>query len=111
SSAGCAPASPMIPYCFPGQNGVVACPCGNPPSSTGRGCNNFTAFSGGAQLSATGVASLSGDTVVFTSAGENATATTIFLQGTTQIATGVAFGAGVRCVGGSLKRLYVGNAS
>ena len=83
----------------------------NPPTSTGRGCNNFGAFSGGAILSATGTASLSADSVVFNSSGENATAPTIFLQGTTQIATGIVFGAGIRCVGGTLKRLYLGNAS
>jgi hypothetical protein len=58
-----------------------------------------------------GVASLSADTLVFTSSGENPTAFTIFVQGTTSNPAGNVFGAGVRCVGGSLKRLYTGSAS
>ena len=44
-------------------------------------------------------------------AGENNTALTIFLQGTSSNPTGVLYGAGVRCVAGSLRRLYSGNAS
>jgi len=43
--------------------------------------------------------------------GENSTAFTIFVQGTTSNPTGTVFGAGVRCAGGSLKRLYAGAAA
>ncbi len=98
-------------YCDPGASGVIACPCTNPPSGSGRGCNNFGAMSGGASLSATGNASLMADTLVFTSTGENNTSLTIFLQGTASNSTGVPYGAGVRCVAGILKRLYTGGAS
>jgi hypothetical protein len=53
---------------------------------------------------------VSPDTVVITSSGELATATSIFLQGNASNAAGTVFGDGVRCVAGSLKRLYVKNA-
>jgi hypothetical protein len=103
--------SPMTSYCSPGLAGTIPCPCGNPPSVADRGCDNFGSGTGGAVLSAVGTPSLSGDTLVFLSEGENATAFTIFVQGTASNPTGVAFGAGVRCVAGSLKRLYSGAAS
>ena len=44
-------------------------------------------------------------------AGEKPTATSILLQGNVEVANGTAFGMGVRCVGGTLKRLYVKTAS
>jgi len=85
---------------------VIACPCGNQPSSLGRGCDN-SSFTGGAVLAAGGIAYLSIDSLVFTTSDEKPNATSILLQGTTSLPTGVAFGQGVRCVGGSMKRLYV----
>jgi hypothetical protein len=103
--------SPMVSFCEPGVGGTIACPCGNPPAVAGRGCDNFGAASGGAVLSAVGVPSLAADTLVLTCTGENSTAFTIFAQGTTSNPTGTIFGAGVRCAGGALKRLYNGPAS
>ncbi len=97
------------PFCVPGTAGVNACPCSN-PGATGRGCDNSSA-TGGALLTSTGVSSLAADNVVFTCAGEKPTATSIVLQGTTNVAAGASFGQGIRCVGGSLKRLYTHNAS
>jgi len=52
---------------------------------------------------------LSADTLSLTSSGELAQALSILLQGTNSVAP-VAFGDGVRCVGGVLKRLYVSHA-
>lgn len=98
-----------VPFCDPGQGGVLACPCANPPSGSGRGCDN-SAATGGASISATGTASLANDTLVFATADEKPTATTVLLQGQSST-NGVAFGQGVRCVGGVLKRLYVKSAS
>jgi hypothetical protein len=106
---GCDITSHGTSFCSPGQGGIRPCPCMNPPT-VGHGCDNSSA-TGGAQLAATGVAGLAADTLLFTSTGELPQATSVFLQGTTQITTGVAFGQGVRCVGGSLKRLYVHNAT
>jgi hypothetical protein len=77
------------------------------------GCNNFGA--GPAQsgrIDATGVASLAADTVLLTASGENNASFTILWTGRDPAsATGVAHGAGVRCITDSLKRLYVGSAS
>jgi hypothetical protein len=99
-------------FCIPGVNGVRSCPCNNPqvPAGSDRGCNN-SASTGGAALTSSGTASLSNDTVTFTSTGEKPTAFSIFLQGNSVISAGVTFGQGVRCAGGSLKRLYIHSAS
>jgi hypothetical protein len=96
--------------CEPGVGGVMACPCGNPPSGPGRGCDNSSA-TGGASLSASGGTYISSDSLVFTTSGERATALGVLLQGTTRIASGLTYGQGVRCVAGSLKRLFIEVAS
>ena len=100
-------ATTMTPFCAPGVANVMACPCGNPqsPANSLKGCDNSSA-TGGAVFSATGTASLTTDNVVFTSSFEKPTASTIFLQGNQSVTLGAPFGQGVRCVGGSLKRLY-----
>jgi hypothetical protein len=100
----------ITPYCDPGLSGVIACPCSNPPSTTGRGCDNSSA-TGGASISASGAASLGADTLVFSTADETPVATSIVLQGSAADPTGVVFGQGVRCVTGTLLRLYVKSAS
>ena len=102
--------SPMVPYCDPGSAGVISCPCGNPPAGSGRGCDNSSA-TGGASISASGSASLASDTLVFVTANQRPTGTTILLQGNNQLPVGAGFGQGVRCVGGTLKRLYVKTAA
>jgi Tol biopolymer transport system component len=95
--------------CDPGQNNVIPCPCGNPPVYPTRGCDN-SSFTGGATLSATGYAYISIDSLVFTTHSEKPSATSILLQGTAYLPSGVVFGQGVRCAGGTLKRLYVKTA-
>ena len=100
-------ASAFTPFCL-GDGSGASCPCGN-SGGPGRGCQN-SALTGGALLSAAGVASLSADTVQLTSSGELPTALSVVLQGTLAIAP-VHFGDGLRCVGGPLKRLYVKAAS
>lgn len=100
----------LISLCDPGDGGVITCPCANPPGGPDRGCDNSSA-TGGASLSAGGVAYLSMDSLEFTSNGERPTAFSLLLQGTATISSGLAYGQGVRCVGGSLKRLFTGNAS
>jgi hypothetical protein len=47
---------------------------------------------------------------VFVSSGEAPSALTIFLQGSTALASAVPFGDGLRCVDGALKRLYIKSA-
>ena len=97
-------------FCFPGQAGVISCPCNNPPPLGQRGCNNSQG-TGGAWLNAQGVASLSQDSVLFTTLYERSTALSILVQGDQIVASGLPYGQGVRCVGGALKRLYVQSAS
>jgi Tol biopolymer transport system component len=95
--------------CDPGVQGVSACPCSNPPGGPGRGCDNSSA-TGGAILSAAGIAYLSMDSLVFTTSAEEPAATSIVMQGDALVPTGLVFGQGVRCVGGTLERLYTQTA-
>ncbi len=110
----CGP-NPLVPFCAPGVGGILSCPCGNPqvPAGWTKGCNNFYfGGTGGAVLSGSGVASISGDTLALGSTAEPSTPTpplTVLFQGTTGTAN-LRFGAGVRCVSGVLKRLYKGDA-
>jgi hypothetical protein len=63
-------------------------------------------------MNATGISSLGADSVVLAATGENNTSLTVFWQGRDPVhPTGLAHGAGVRCVTATLKRLYIGNAS
>jgi hypothetical protein len=92
--------------CLGDGTGPVPCPCNN-TGLPGQGCDNSIG-TGGATLTASGTTSP--DTVVLTSSHELPSALSIFLQGTTLTPQPVPFGAGLRCVGGSLKRLYVKHA-
>jgi len=94
--------SSFTSFCF-GDGSAGACPCAN-NGSAGHGCQN-SGGTGGGLLTATGVASLSADSVALTSSGELTTALSIYLQGTSAVASTV-FGDGLRCAGGTLKRLY-----
>jgi Tol biopolymer transport system component len=102
-------ASGFTSLCDPGLANVIPCSCGNPPSAPGRGCDN-SSFTGGAVLSASGIAYLSLDSLVFTTFSEKPSATSILLQGTGSLPNGLVFGQGVRCAGGQLKRMYVKTA-
>jgi len=103
------PASPGVDMCFPGVGGVIPCPCSN-PGQLGRGCDNSDG-TGGARLDATGIASLSADSLQFTTSGEKSGAMSVVLQASTAVSTGISFGQGVRCAGGQVKRLYSKPAS
>jgi probable HAF family extracellular repeat protein len=93
-------------FCF-GDGSGGACPCAN-GGLAGRGCQN-SAATGGASLDAAGCASLVDDHVVLGASAELPNALTIFLQGTQEIAP-ITFGDGLRCAGGTLRRLYSANA-
>ena len=99
-------------FCLPGENGVINCPCANPPSMSGSGCNNFgptpPGGTGGATLDANGGAIADpANNIQFIITGEQGTLTVLFC-GTTALPSGVISGAGVRCVGGTLIRSYKG---
>jgi hypothetical protein len=97
--------SPMISFCDPGVGTVMTCPCGNPQSGLNRGCDNSFSTTGAA-LTAEGTASLSADTLVFTTGGEKPTALSVLMQGKAFSSTGFVYGQGVRCVNTTLKRLF-----
>lgn len=100
---------PATYLCDPGTSPTAACPCSNPPSGPGRGCNN-SSNTGGASITGAGTASVSASTLVFTTAAEKPTALSIVLQGTNVNTGGIVFGQGIRCVAGVLKRLYTKTA-
>jgi len=111
--ADCHPEDEITPFCAPGVGGIVTCPCGNPqvPAGAIRGCNNFAGGgTGGAILAGSGAATISGDTVAMNVTAGVASNVTVLFQGTTN-AVNSRTGAGVKCVGGTLKRLYKGNQS
>ncbi len=100
---------PLELVCQPGLAGVLACPCANPPAGATRGCDNSSA-TGGAILAGSGTPSLASDTLHLSASDEKPTATSVVLQGNALLPAGTVFGQGVRCVGGTLKRLYVKSA-
>jgi probable HAF family extracellular repeat protein len=91
-------------YCF-GDGTGTACPCNNDsPIGDQSGCSNSLGFGG--RVAATGIESLSADTLVLRgSAMPNSSA--LYFQGTQQNNSGfgTVFGDGLRCVGGSVVRL------
>jgi hypothetical protein len=102
------PGTPQAgPFCYGDGSGPVPCPCAN-NGAPGQGCANSQNPSG-ALLTTSGTSVP--DTLTLTSSGELATALSILLQGNQDLVTPVIFGDGLRCVGGTLKRLYSASAS
>jgi hypothetical protein len=102
--------SAFVSLCEPGAGGVLSCPCSNPPSGPGRGCDNSSG-TGGAILSASGVAYLSADSLVFEADLEKPSALSIVMQGNAGVSAGAPYGQGIRCLGGSvIRRLYIKTA-
>jgi hypothetical protein len=96
----CGPSGPPgTPYCF-GDGSGTACPCG--PGAAGNGCPN-SVNAAGANLAATGNATVGADTLLLTGSGMPATATALYFQGNAQIS--VVFGDGLRCVATNVVRL------
>jgi probable HAF family extracellular repeat protein len=93
-------------FCSGDGSLATACPCAN-SGTIGRGCEN-SAYTGGSHLYASGTTAP--DKLVFTATDERPGVLSIFLQGDASDAAGTAFGDGVRCVSGNLKRLYAKNA-
>ncbi len=99
------PLAPGLDLCVPGGD-ASACPCANPPSGLARGCDN-SAHTGGARLTSLGTALVSSDTLRLLGDGLRPGATCVVIQGSARIGSGVTFGQGVNCVGGTLHRMYV----
>jgi Tol biopolymer transport system component len=99
----------LTSMCDPGGGGAIACPCLNPPSGLGRGCDNSQG-TGGAILAAAGFPHLAADGLVFTTSGQRSRALSIVAQWIGFNPTGIVFGMGVRCTSGTFKRLFSKNA-
>jgi Tol biopolymer transport system component len=95
--------------CFPGSGSVIACPCSNPPSASDRGCDNSDA-TGGAILSAAGNTQLTADGLSLTANGLTTTTLAVLVQGSAVLPNGIVYGQGVRCVGGTIRRLFTASA-
>jgi Tol biopolymer transport system component len=91
-----------------GDGTGTPCPCAN-SGGPNRGCQN-SATTGGAVLAAVGAASLGADTLHITSYGERPTAFSVLIQGSLSVGP-LNYGDGLRCVGGTLKRLYTRSAT
>jgi Tol biopolymer transport system component len=92
-------------FCFGDGTQASPCPCGN-DGSAGRGCDN-SAATGGALLALTAIADP--DSASLTASALGSSSLAIFLQGDALLGPAVAFGDGLRCAGGTLKRLYAKN--
>jgi hypothetical protein len=84
-----------------------SCPCAN-TGAAGRGCQN-SASTGGALLSASGLPSLAADSLQFHGSGLITGMLCIVFQGHAAIPP-LRYGDGLRCAGGSLKRMYLKTA-
>jgi len=100
------PSPAPVPFCF-GDGTSAPCPCDN-TGAPGRGCEN-SALSGGALLWATGESKINIDTLQLHITGMLPKSLAVVLQGDAPH-TAANVGDGLRCGGGTLRRLYVANA-
>ncbi len=92
-----------VSYCY-GDGTGAACPCANEGTLPGAGCANGQ-YASGALLTAAGVPSLSADTLVLMGQYTEHNQFGLFFQADNNLGNGTAWGDGLRCAGGSLKRL------
>ena len=92
-------------YCFGDGSGNI-CPCGN-SGDAGRGCASSSTQ--GARLVGTGFPSVASDSLVFALDGARAGQPVLLFAGLNAVAGGLGnpFGDGLRCAGGSIRRLGV----
>lgn len=97
--------SPALPYCF-GDGSSASCPCGN-PGAYGAGCSNSSSVGG--RLAASGTNSASLDDLSFQASDLLPGQPALLFSGLNQVqaGNGALFGDGLRCAGGSVKRLGV----
>jgi len=96
-------------FCSPGSDPSVTVPCGEWGNGIAyHGCQSSANVNGAALTVDSGDCVL--DDVVMIAYDERPGALSIFLQGAQRTSSGLVFGDGVRCVSGSLKRLYTHSA-
>ncbi len=100
--------NPGAAFC-PGDPGIgTPCPCvnDNDGSAPGSGCANGV-FASGAQLTGSGIASVSSDTLVLRTTHLEPGNSGLYFQADNDRSPGIVWGDGLRCAGGSLRRLEV----
>jgi len=102
------PGPPGVPYCSGDPGSGTPCPCNNDNDGSvpGSGCANGIHPSG-AHLSGSGVASVGADTLTLACTGPEHYNSGLYFQGDNDLSPGSAWGDGLRCAGGQLKRLGV----
>ena len=98
---------PGTAHCFGNAAAGNPCPCGNDNDGTQPpgGCRHDDSLAG-ARLEATGIASVTADTVILHGRRGPISNATLFFQGTTDLdGAGYSLGDGIRCVGGGVIRL------
>jgi len=102
------PEPPGRGFCFGDPGYGIPCPCSNDNDGSlpGSGCANGV-FASGAHLMATGVASVTGDTLVLRTTHAEPNNSGLYFQGTTDLTPGMVWGDGLRCTGGAIVRLQV----
>ncbi len=105
---GDAPPPPGLAYCSGQAGSGTPCPCSNASDGTlpGAGCANGV-FASGAYLTATGTASVTGDTLVLRATHQEPDNSGLYFQGATDLSPGIVWGDGLRCTGGAIRRLQV----
>jgi hypothetical protein len=94
-----------------GDGSGTACPCGNSSAfGSNQGCTN--SFGPGASLSAGGQPNVFNDTLTLQCSGLPVGTSALLFQGTQQdnLGSGTVFGDGLRCVGGTVRRLQTTHA-
>lgn len=99
------PQADITSLCF-GDGSGAACPCGN-GGAVGEGCVNSAGR--GAVLAASGSTSVAADDLAFQMVQGPGPSPALLFVGTQQVSggSGIAFGDGLRCAGGSIRRLSV----
>ncbi len=102
-----APGGDFLAYCF-GDGSGTPCPCANDNDGSlpGAGCDNGV-FASGAQLTGSGVASVSNDTLVLSTIHLEPNNSGLYFQANNDLSPGNVWGDGLQCAGGQLKRLGV----
>ena len=99
---------PGAGYCFGDVGSGTPCPCSNDNDGSvpGSGCDNGV-FASGAQLTGSGVASVSLDSLVLTTSHLEPNNSGLYFQANNDLSPGIVWGDGLQCAGGQIKRLQV----
>jgi hypothetical protein len=95
-------------FCFGDPGSGASCPCGNDNDGSvpESGCANGI-FASGAQLTGSGIASITADTLVLATTHLQPNNSGLYFQANNDLSPGIIWGDGLQCAGGGLIRLGV----